>query len=100
MGGIFGFSLLNFKKGFAKIYMISAFIGFLFVIGYKIFFIDVFNQNYVKNFLEIGLKPTSTLVSEFFEAITTCFNPVSYTHLDVYKRQVFILFLILFSMKI
>lgn len=75
MGGIFGFGLLNFKKGFAKIYMISAFIGFLFVIGYKIFFVDVFNQNYVKNFLEIGLKPTSTLVSEFFVAITTCFNP-------------------------
>ena len=75
MGGIFSFGLLNFKKNYAKIYMISAFIGFIFVTGYKIFFIDVFNQDYVKKFLEISLKSTSTLVSEFFVAITTSFNP-------------------------
>lgn len=75
MGGIFLFGILNYQKSFAKTYLISSIISFSFIIGYKIFFIDVFNQNYVKNFLEIGLKSTSTLLSEFLVAIGTSFNP-------------------------
>ena len=63
------------RKGTAKIYIISSIIGLAFVAGYKFFFIDVFNQNYVNKFLEIGLKPTSLLVKEFFLAIGTSFNP-------------------------
>ncbi len=75
MGGLFAFGVLNYKKSFAKIYIISSIIGLAFVAGYKFFFIDVFNQNYVNKFLEIGLKPTSLLVKEFFLAIGTSFNP-------------------------
>ncbi len=65
MGGLFAFGVLNYKKSFAKIYIISSIIGLAFVAGYKFFLIDVFNQNYVNKFLEIGLKPTSLLVKEF-----------------------------------
>ena len=75
MGGLFAFGVLNYKKNFAKIYIISSIIGLIYVAGYKLFFIDVFNQNYVNKFLEIGLKPTSLLVKEFFLAIGTSFNP-------------------------
>ena len=75
MGGLFAFGVLNYKKSFAKIYIISSIIGLIYVAGYKLFFIDVFNQNYVNKFLEIGLKPTSLLVKEFFLAIGTSFNP-------------------------
>ena len=32
-------------------------------------------------------RPVVTLFEEL--SITVCFKPVSYTHLDVYKRQVF-----------
>ena len=75
MGGLFAFGVLNYKKSFAKFTLFRVLSDWLYVAGYKLFFIDVFNQNYVNKFLEIGLKPTSLLVKEFFLAIGTSFNP-------------------------
>lgn len=75
MGGTFVFGLLNFKKSFAKIYIIASTLALLYVVGYKLLFIDTFNQNYVNQFLEIGLKPTLQLIKEFSTAIATSFNP-------------------------
>lgn len=42
---------------------------------YKFLFIDYFNANYVNEFLEIGLHPTSKLLAELFQGLCTTFNP-------------------------
>lgn len=75
MGGSIIYGFLSRKKEYGKTFMISGIIGMIFMALYKVFFIDVFNQNYVKQFLEIGVKPTSQLLWEFFTGITTTFNP-------------------------
>lgn len=75
MGGTFVFGLLNSKKNLGRIYIIASIIALLYVVGYKLLFVDTFNQNYVNQFLEIGLKPTLQLIKEFFTAIATSFNP-------------------------
>ena len=69
------FGILNFKKSYGRTFIYSGIIGLIFVILYKFLFIDYFNENYVDNFLEIGLHPTSQLLKELFEGLTTVFNP-------------------------
>lgn len=71
--GLFG--LIFLKKHFGKAFVFSATIAMIFVILYKILFIDYFNQNYVNTFLEIGLKPSSVLIPEFFQGLMASFNP-------------------------
>lgn len=76
MGATFLFGMLNFKKThYSKIFMLAGLAGGVFVIIYKLLFINHFNENYVENFLEIGLHPTSKLITEFFQGILTTFNP-------------------------
>ncbi len=75
MGGIFLFGILNFRKHYAKTFIFSALTGFFFVILYKFLFIDFFNEKYLETFLEIGLDPTSVLLVELFQGLTTTFNP-------------------------
>ena len=71
--GVFG--VFNYKKSYGKTFIYSGIIGLVFVILYKFLFIDHFNENYVDSFLEIGLHPTSKLLTELFEGLTTVFNP-------------------------
>ena len=75
IGGTFLFGMLNFKKHYAKTFMISGVIGLVFVVLYKFLFIDYFNENYVDTFLNIGIHPTSKLAVEFFQGIFITFNP-------------------------
>lgn len=75
MGACFGYGVLNFRKNFSKAFIISAVIGFAFIVLYKVTFIDYFNENYINEFLEIGLHPTSELLVELFQGLTTTFNP-------------------------
>ena len=49
--------------------------GIGFITLYKFLFIDYYNEKYVDQFLEIGLKPTSQLLIEFFQGLVTSFNP-------------------------
>ena len=58
-----------------KTFIYSGIIGLIFVILYKFFFIDYFNDQYVNNFLEIGLHPTPKLLEELFLGMVTVFNP-------------------------
>lgn len=71
--GLFG--VLNFKKSYGNTFIYSGLIGLAFVILYKFLFIDHFNKNYVDSFLEVGLHPTSKLLKELLEGMTTVFNP-------------------------
>lgn len=71
--GLYG--LLTWRKKYGSVFIISGIIGLSFVVAYKFLFIDYFNQNYVKTFLEIGLHPTSKLLKEFFQGLATSFNP-------------------------
>lgn len=75
IGGVFLFGLLNLKKHFGKTFLSAGLTGFAFVILYKIFFIDTFNENYIDQALEIGIHPTSKLLPELFYGLTTAFNP-------------------------
>lgn len=75
IGGIFLYGILNFKKHYGKTFIFSGLVGFAFVVLYKFLFIDYFNENYVKTFLEVGLHPTSMLLMELFQGLTTTFNP-------------------------
>lgn len=71
--GVFG--VFNYKKSYGRTFIYSGIIGLIFVILYKFLFIDYFNEKYVESFLEIGLHPTSKLLTELFEGLTTVFNP-------------------------
>ena len=71
--GVFG--VFNYRKSYGKTFIYSGIIGLVFVILYKFLFIDYFNEKYVDSFLEIGLHPTSKLLTELFEGLTTVFNP-------------------------
>lgn len=74
-GGTGLFGLVSLKKNYGKVFVFSAFITGFYIIFYKFLFIDYFNKNYVNDFLEIGLKPTSILLTEFFQGMATTFNP-------------------------
>ncbi|MFP3599228.1 hypothetical protein [Chryseobacterium sp. SIMBA_029] len=71
--GLFG--LIFWKRKYSPSFIISGAIGLVFIVLYKFLFIDYFNENYVKQFLEIGLHPTSKLLVELFQGLTTSFNP-------------------------
>lgn len=75
MAGTGLFGLVSWKKQYAKTFIISGLIGGIFVVLYKFLFIDYFNENYVNEFLEIGLHPTSQLLKELFLGLCTTFNP-------------------------
>lgn len=74
-GSIF-FGVINYRKFYYwKSFVISGIIGVVFYGFYKFLFIDYFNENYLNMFLEIGLKPSSTLIIELFQGLATTFNP-------------------------
>jgi hypothetical protein len=75
IGGTGLFGLLSFKEKYAKVFIFSAAAACLYVVKYKFLFIDYFNENYLEQSLEVGLKPTSTLVTELFQGIVVSFNP-------------------------
>ncbi|WP_144283087.1 hypothetical protein [Chryseobacterium echinoideorum] len=75
MGGTGLFGWVFLKRKYASSFIISGITGGIFVVLYKFFFIDYFNENYVKDFLEIGLHPTSKLLKELFLGLCTTFNP-------------------------
>ncbi|WP_379965179.1 hypothetical protein [Epilithonimonas sp. UC225_85] len=69
------FGLINFRKFYWKSFVISGMISIIFYGLYKVLFIDYFNENYINQFLEIGMKPTSTLLIELFQGLATTFDP-------------------------
>ena len=71
--GLFG--LLYWKKHYGKAFVAAASVGLFYVFLYKILFIDYFNESYVNQFLEIGLHSFPKLAVEFFQGLTTTFNP-------------------------
>ena len=71
--GLYG--LLNFRKNYAKNFIISGMIGFASVVLYKLLFIDYFNEKYVDTFLNVGLHSTANLLTELFQGLCTTFNP-------------------------
>ncbi|CAA7197242.1 hypothetical protein [Chryseobacterium potabilaquae] len=75
IGGTGLFGLFFRKKKYASYFVASSIISGLFVVLYKFLFIDYFNKDYVDQFLEIGLHPTSTLLIELFQGLCTTFNP-------------------------
>lgn len=75
IGGTGLFGLVFLKRKYASAFIISGITGGIFVVIYKLLFIDYFNENYVKDFLEIGLHPTSKLLKELFFGLCTTFNP-------------------------
>lgn len=75
MGGVLLYGILRFKKSYGKTFVFAGITGMIFVVLYKFLFIDYFNENYVNQFLEIGLHPTSELLVELFQGLTTVFNP-------------------------
>lgn len=75
IGGTGLYGLIFWKRNYAKTFIISGAIGFLFVVLYKFLFIDYFNENYIKDALITGLHPTSQLLKELFQGLCTTFNP-------------------------
>jgi hypothetical protein len=75
IGGTGLFGLVFRKKNYSPVFLISGIIGGIFVVLYKLLFIDYFNENYVKDALTIGLYPTSKLLAELFQGLCTTFNP-------------------------
>jgi hypothetical protein len=75
MGGVFLFGVLNFRKHYGKTFILSGLVGMVFMVLYKILFIDYYNEKYLETFLEIGLHPTSKLLLELFQGLATTFNP-------------------------
>lgn len=75
MGGTGLFGLIMWKKKYSRTFIFSAVIGCIFIVLYKFLFLDYFNENYIKQSLEMGLHPTSQLLIELFQGLTTTFNP-------------------------
>lgn len=75
IGGVLLYGILNFKKHYGKTFIYSGITGLVFVVLYKLLFIDYFNETYVERFLNIGLHPTSKLLVELFQGMATTFNP-------------------------
>lgn len=71
--GLFG--LLSLKKNYGKTFVFSSVMAGFYILLYKFLIIDYFNKDYVNTFLEIGLKPSSVLLPEFFQGLATSFNP-------------------------
>ncbi|MDH6254312.1 hypothetical protein M2347_004039 [Chryseobacterium sp. H1D6B] len=75
IGGTGLYGLAVWKRKYSSAFIIAAGIGFVFIVLYKLLYIDYFNANYVKEALEIGLHPTSQLLVELFQGLCTTFNP-------------------------
>ncbi|MCJ8155075.1 hypothetical protein MKJ01_15005 [Chryseobacterium sp. SSA4.19] len=75
IGGTGLFGLIFWKRKYSKSFIIAGIIGGIFVVLYKLLFIDYFNENYIKDALTIGLHPTSKLLPELFMGLCTTFNP-------------------------
>lgn len=71
--GLFG--LLCWRKTFGKTFIISGIIGIIYVILFKLLYLDYFNENYIKDSLITDLHTTPELLLQFFQGITTTFNP-------------------------
>lgn len=71
--GLYG--LIFWKRKYSLSFIISAVIGCIFIVLYKFLFIDYFNADYVKMFLEMGLHTTPQLLIELFQGLCTTFNP-------------------------
>ena len=74
-GAVFLVGILNYTKKYGRTFIAASIAGFVFVVLYKLTVIDYFNEKYVDTFLEIGLTPTSQLIFELFQGLTTAFNP-------------------------
>lgn len=72
---IFLFGVLNYRKSYRKTFIYSSLVGFSYVVLYKFLFIDYFNEDYIDQFLETGLHPTSKLLVELVQGLATTFNP-------------------------
>lgn len=75
IGGTGLFGLIFWRRKYGPSFIISAIIGMVFVVLYKFLFIDYFNKDYVKDFLETGLHTTPQLLVELFQGLCTAFNP-------------------------
>ncbi|MGZ5189259.1 MAG: hypothetical protein ACXWB5_07490, partial [Kaistella sp.] len=75
IGGVLLYGILNLKKHYGKTFIYSGITGLVFVVLYKLLFIDYFNETYVQRFLNMGLHPTSKLLIELFQGMATTFNP-------------------------
>ncbi|WEK71117.1 MAG: hypothetical protein P0Y62_06060 [Candidatus Chryseobacterium colombiense] len=75
MGAVGLYGLLFIKRSYGRSFLFSGIISGVYIILYKLLFIDYFNEDYVKQSLEIGLYPTSKLLLELFQGLCTTFNP-------------------------
>ena len=75
MAGLGWFGLLKIKTTYYNFFILSALFGVLFVVFFKFLYVDYFNEDYVKDFLNIGLKPTSTLLTELWQGLATTYDP-------------------------
>lgn len=75
MGAVGLYGLFFYKRQYGRAFLISGIISGVYIVLYKLLFIDYFNEDYIKQSLEIGLYPTSKLLKELFEGLATTFNP-------------------------
>jgi len=75
MGAVGLYGLLFIKRSYGRAFLFSGIISGVYIILYKFLFIDYFNEDYIKQSLEIGLYPTSKLLVELFQGLCTTFNP-------------------------
>ncbi len=75
MGAVGLYGLLFIKRSYGRSFLFSGVISAIYIILYKFLFIDYFNEDYIKQSLEIGLYPTSKLLTELFQGLSTTFNP-------------------------
>ncbi len=71
--GLYG--LIFWRRKYGSTFIFSAAISCVFVALYKVLFIDYFNENYVQQFLEMGLHTTPELLTELALGLATTFNP-------------------------
>lgn len=75
MGAVGLYGLFFIKRSYGRLFLLSGIISAIYIILYKFLFIDYFNEDYIKQSLEIGLYPTSKLLTELFQGLSTTFNP-------------------------
>lgn len=75
MGAVGLYGLFFIKRSYGRLFLFSGIISAIYIILYKFLFIDYFNEDYIKQSLEIGLYPTSKLLTELFQGLSTNFNP-------------------------
>lgn len=75
MGAVGLYGLFFIKRSYGRLFLFSGIISAIYIILYKFLFIDYFNEDYIKQSLEIGLDPTSKLLTELFQGLSTTFNP-------------------------